>query len=202
MKINFVYAFDYDRMLTLVLGERFCDEQILEMRGYLHDVEEFWKKEQNSIINQIEKIAGMRFKGDADCYLVKDMFYTALSHPMTIKKEDDFDKSKAILIHELIHVLFVQNKNKGEKMLRLLNEMFPGQDMVFRAHFPLLLVERKVIESIYGDKFMKKVLEMDRHSDELDYVWKEANKVYKSFNSDVLSFLGKCYGQKNIGLLQ
>ncbi|MDD5253556.1 MAG: hypothetical protein PHG05_00425 [Candidatus Nanoarchaeia archaeon] len=189
MKVNFMYAFDYDRMMTLVLGERFSDEQILEMRGYLHDVRDFWDKEKDRIIKEIQNVAGMKFKGNVDCYLVKDMFYTALSHPMTIKKEDDLDILKAIMIHELIHVLFVQNTGKGEELIKFLNEYYPKQDMLFKAHLPLLLVERKVIEDLYGDRFMRKIMEMDRHSDELSYVWKEANKLYNYFNSNILRFL-------------
>ncbi|MDD5331806.1 MAG: hypothetical protein PHE43_03215 [Candidatus Nanoarchaeia archaeon] len=191
MKIKFTYAFDYDRMLGISLGNQFSDEQMLEMRGYLHDVENFWKNEQKPIIETIQKVAGMRFRNDINCYLVKDMFYVALSHPFTLKKEHDFEKLKAIMIHELIHILFVQNEKAAKEMIHILNEKYPRRDIVFKSHLPLFLIEKKVIETLYGKGFMKKVMEIDRYSDEFSHIWKEANQYYPKFNGNILKFLEK-----------
>ena len=109
MKVNFFYSEPYDRMLTDMLGNSFPNEQPMIIKKYQKNLESCWKKEENKIIKEIEKISNLKFKSNVDCYIVNDMFYDAISNPFTIRIEKDLGRIKSILIHELIHILFVQN---------------------------------------------------------------------------------------------
>ena len=114
MKLNFEYSIPYDRMLTVMSMNEYHEKQKDEVKDYIFMLGESWKGVEKRIIRGIEKAAGLKFKEDATCYVVKNMADYAISHPLTLKMEKNLDKANVVLMHELIHILFVQNK-KAEK---------------------------------------------------------------------------------------
>lgn len=195
MKINFVYSAPYDRMLTLMSNMPYHDEQITEVKLYIKEIEEFWNKNQRKIIKEIEKVAKLKFKNNEKCYVVRNMDYEALSHPFTIKMNHDLEATKFTILHELIHILFVRNK-RSTILIKALHNMFPEKDLFFKVHVPLCLIERKVVESLYGRTFFKKILEKELLSDEEDEVWPIANKLYPKFKSDIIKFFQNAVDRK------
>ena len=109
------------------------------------------------------------------------MFYESLSHPFTIKIEKDFDRLFTIFVHELVHILLVQNFKKVAPLVNLID-----RDSNYRIHFPVLLIERKVLEKL--NKSYKK----QKRIEDLDYVWEDVDKMYSNFertNKGIVSFL-------------
>ena len=92
---------------------------------------------------------------------------------------------KGILIHELVHALLKDNK----KVLSLVREKFNYEDFDFKVHFPVLLIQRKVIENLYGGDYFKKVLSDEKDIDELGYEWERVNGFYDKFDKGIVSFL-------------
>src|SRR3990167_9793090 len=171
MKINFEYSLVYDMMLGEMMGS-FDVKPEKDSRIYINSVRKFWDKKGARIIKEIENVSKLKFKRDVECFVVNSMFYESLSHPFTIKIEKDFDRLFAIFVHELVHILLVQNFKKVAPLVNLI-----GRDSNYRVHFPALLIERKVLEKL--NKSYKK----QKRIEDLDYVWKDVNKVYNEFKS-------------------
>ena len=176
MRVNFFYSAPYDRMLTEMSGLSYSDNQSSEVKKFLIKVEKDWRKVEKKVIKEIENISKIKFNGDVTCFLVKNMDYNALSHPLTIKIYNDYDKFNDVLIHEIIHLLLVQNYESA-KLLYLLERLYPNKDMSFIAHLPLFLIEKKVIENLFGARYYKNVLKEDNNIEGLKEVWEEANKI-------------------------
>ena len=77
----------------------------------------------------------------------------------------------------------------NEKVLDLVKKKFNYNKNDFKIHFPVLLIERKVIENLFGNKFFNNVLLKDEHNQELAYEWNEVNKVYVKFDKNIVKFL-------------
>ena len=186
MKIKFEYSIPYDRMLTVMSMNEYHEKQKDEVKDYIFMLGESWKGVEKRIIRGIEKAAGLKFKEDATCYVVKNMADYAISHPLTLKMEKNLDRANVVLMHELIHILFVQNK-KAEKMLECLSKKYPKQSLYFKVHLPLFLVQRKAIEGILGQAYFSKVLKEEVKLEE-GYIWNDANALYPNFKKDVVKF--------------
>src|SRR3989344_1403285 len=92
MRINFFYSIPYDRMLTEMSGLEYSKKQSLEAKECMLQIDKNWRKIENRAIKEVEKVSKLKFKYDVTCFLVKNMAYNALSHPLTIKIHNDYDK--------------------------------------------------------------------------------------------------------------
>ncbi|HLC62896.1 MAG TPA: hypothetical protein VJJ21_01110 [Candidatus Nanoarchaeia archaeon] len=170
MKVNFRYSTPYDEMLSIMSGEELSHSQTMIAKGYLGKINEYWGKEGAKIAKEIEKVSGLKFNKDIEGFVVSEMAFEAISHPFTIKMCDDFNRLRGILVHELLHVLMVQNE---VKVLNMVNRL--QGDSNFKVHFPVLLCERRVLENLYGN------FKVEKRVEDLDEVWKEVNRVYPGF---------------------
>jgi len=186
MKINFEYSIPYDRMLTVMSMNDYYDAQKDEVKNYMFKLEEGWKKQEKKITKEIENASGLNFKSDVTCYVVKNMADYAISHPLTLKMEKNLERMNIVLMHELIHILFVQNI-KSQKLLEYLAKKFPVQTLYFKVHLPLFLVQRKVIEKLYGRQYFSKVLKTELKLEE-GYIWRTANELYPEFKKGIIKF--------------
>ena len=168
----------------MMLGEMmgiFDEKTEKDSRGYTNSVRKFWDKRGARIIKEIENVSKLKFKGNVDCFVVNSMFYESISHPFTIKIEKDFDRLFTIFVHELTHILLVQNFKKVAPLVNLIDK-----DPNYRAHFPVLLIERKVLERLSKNYKKQKRIE------DLDYVWEDVEKIYDNFkksNKGIVHFL-------------
>jgi len=186
MKLKFIYSPIYDNLLTDMSKKIFSVEQIKEMEYYKEELEAFWKKDENKIIKEIEKVSKLKFKSDKECFLVNTMKYTAVSNPLTLKKHQHLDRAKTILIHELIHILMEDNK---DKVIKLIEKTYPEESFEFKIHVPVLLITKKVVENIYDDTLFQEILKDELKRDVLNEAWPEVNRIYPKFKSDIVKFL-------------
>ncbi len=186
MKIQFIYSSIYDNLLTDMSKKEFIIEQMKEMELYKDELEASWKKEENKIMKEIENISKLKFKGNKNCYLVYHMKYTAISAPLTIKKNQHLERAKTILIHELIHILLEDNR---EKIIKLIEKTYPEEEIEFKIHVPVLLITRRVVEKIYGETIYEEILREEMKINILNSVWPEVNSIYPKFKNDIIKFL-------------
>ncbi len=186
MKVNFVYSAIYDNLLAEMSKKNFSGFQAKEMHLYREEIAASWKKEENKIIKEIEKVSGLKFRESRNCFLVKNMKYAAISNPMTLKKQDKLIRAKTILVHELVHCLLEDNK---EKILEMIEKIYPQESFEFRLHIPILLITRKVIEKFYGREILKEVIEDEMKRYLLNEAWPEVNSIYPNFKSNIIKFL-------------
>ena len=188
MKLNFQYSQVYDELLTYMSRNHFDTSQVIELEIFTIKLAKYWQNIHDKIVKEIEKISGLKFNNNVDCFIVKHLGYRAISEPFTIKMNKDFNYLTAILVHELVHHLIKDNS----KILKLVNTKFAHEENDFKIHFPVLLVERKVIENLFGDKFFKNIMKKDDHNPDLAYEWEEVNRVYPHFKANIIGFLEKC----------
>lgn len=186
MKLEFIYSPIYDNLLTEMSKKEFSIGQMKEMEFYKSEFEATWKKEENKITKEIEKISKLRFKSNRKCFLVYNMKYAAISAPLTIKREPHLERAKTILIHELIHILLEDNK---DKIKNIIEKIYPEESLEFRIHVPVLLITKKVVENLYGDVLFQEIMKDEMKRDVLNSVWPEVNSIYPNFKNDIIKFL-------------
>ncbi|MBS3152391.1 hypothetical protein J4230_03195 [Candidatus Woesearchaeota archaeon] len=186
MKLQFIYSPIYDNLLTDMSRKEFSTEQMKEMEFYKEELEATWKRKEKKIINVIEKTAKLKFKGNKTCFLVNNMKYKAISNPLTLKKEPHLERAKTIIIHELVHILLEDNK---EKIKQLIEKIYPEESMEFKIHIPVLLITRKVVETIFGKELYEEIIKDEMKRDVLNSAWPEVNSIYDRFKKDIIKFL-------------
>jgi hypothetical protein len=181
MKVSFEHSHDYDQMLATMLG---IDFDPLKTREYLLTFQLEWSQREEKIIQLIEKASRLKFKNKVKCFIVQSMSYKAISHPLTISSSEDTEKNIHLLIHELIHVLFVQNQTK--ELLLKLEENYPDREKM--VHLPVLLVQKRVEDELFGrGSFSKNV-------DGLESFLPVVSRIYPKYvkqRKNVLEFLLK-----------
>ena len=183
--MDFVYSSVYDELFTVMKKKKYSGKQYIDMERFSASLQSFWEKEGGKIKKEIEKVSDLKFKYKLRCFVVKDMEFNAISFPFTLKYNNDLETIKGILIHELIHVLLRDN----HKVLDLVRKKFGYADYDFKVHFPVLLIQRRVTENLYGKEYFKKVLQQERDIDELGYEWDRVNQYYPKFEKGIVSFL-------------
>lgn len=183
--IDFVYSSVYDELFTSMKKKKYSGKQYVDMERFSALLQSFWEKEGTGIKKEIERVSGLKFKYKIRCFVVKDMDFNAISFPFTLRYNKNIETIKGILIHELIHVLLRDNK----KVLELIRKKFNYEDYDFKVHFPVLLIQRRVTEILYGKDYFEKVLKQERDVDELGYEWKRVNKYYNKFDKGIVNFL-------------
>ena len=187
MKVDFEYSQVYDELLSYMSRNQYGNKQYLDMQVATLEFQKYWRKNENKIIKEVQKVSGLKFSKEVRCFVVKHLGFRAISSPLTIRFTKDFKYLSAVLIHELIHILLADNN----KVLELVKKKFNYSANDFKIHFPVLLIERKVIENLFGTSFLNNVLIKDDHNQELAYEWQEVNKVYNKFNNNIVRFLEK-----------
>ena len=182
--IDFIYSSVYDELFTSMKKKKYSNKQYVDMERFSAELQSFWGKNGVKIKREIEKVSGLKFKDKIKCFVVRDMEFNAISFPFTLKY-NKLETIKGVLIHELIHALLKDNK----KVLSLVRGKFNYEDYDFKVHFPVLLIQRKVIENLYGKDYFKEVLNDEKDIDELGYEWDRVNQDYNKFDKGIVKFL-------------
>lgn len=186
MKVSFVYSEAYDHMLTLMSLQPYLESQEHDLKKYLHELREWWSRDEKKIVSEIEHVTNLKIPKNTECYVVSNMAYTAISHPLTIKKDLDFDRLRLVLIHELIHVTLASH-TKCRDLVVALNEWYPDHDQYFKSHIPVFMVQKRVLNNLYGPNAMKEYVKAEVTEEEVP-ILKEADRLSKKFTRDIVKF--------------
>lgn len=184
MKINFEYSELLDTMLTEMALESYTPQQFLEMVEYKKTLENNWKRLESKAIKAIESFSGLKFKKDVECFPVKNMEFRALSSPFIIRKEKNLKMAEITVIHELIHILLTQNK---EKVANYITAIYPDKEHDFKIHIAVLAIQKKVMENLFEKVFIKRFIKEDE--DSLKDAWKEVIKHSRHYKKNIINFL-------------
>ena len=126
-KVIFRYSFIYEETLFApnIKGVKYDrDKYIIYVDTYIKKLNKKWSKLNNKVLNYMSKITGLKWKSKfIPCYLIKISHVHAFSLPLTIpinfkgKKiyHKNIDGFIDILVHELIHNLFIGNYKETNK---------------------------------------------------------------------------------------
>ena len=182
MKLNFKYAKIYDEMLALSLRKKFTKEHIFKGEFKEAELQTEWDKQEKKIVKEIQKISGLKFKNNYTCYIVNHCKFIAISEPLTLRitKEDPLP----VLIHELCHILLEEHNGT---ITRLLEKKYPTLRHEVKIHIPVLLITKKVLETIKGKEYLKKEIKKELELEILDETWPRVNKI--NLQTTVLKYL-------------
>jgi len=85
-----------------------------------------------------------------------------------------------------VHILLEDNK---EKIKQLIEKIYPEESMEFKIHIPVLLITRKVVETIFGKELYEEIIKDEMKRDVLNSAWPEVNSIYDRFKKDIIKFL-------------
>jgi len=171
-KVNFVWSFIYqsDIHSIFVKTENFdLNKYESFIMKFKTELEKEWLGKEREILTYMEEISGLKWKEKkVDCYLIKRSIFMPISVPLTIPIELEHEeniypitKERFIdtLVHELIHILFFQNENIGNKYFDyLISKRYSKEQFNTAIHVPVHAIHKKIFL-----KFFKK----DRFEEEL-----------------------------------
>lgn len=130
MKINFIHS-------SLPVQQKISNA--------IREYEKIWNKEGELIVEKIQKISGMSFTTRDISGVVYEG--KSMSHPLMLRYDYSYDFKKAVLIHELLHILLVDNKIKHCNSISVHKE-------IYSYYYDILL-------DMYGKEFLSYVIEKE-----------------------------------------
>lgn len=186
MKVSFEYAGIYDEVLSEMSRKKLEPNQSKEAEEITKRFKMYWQIKEKKIISSIEKNSKLKFKRkEIKCYFVNHLAYHAISNQLTIRISGTMEDMRDILIHELIHNIFIDNE---KQVIPLIKRTYEDEDFSFKIHVPVLLIERAVTEQIFGQKYFKTFEQKDRMMN-FKFEWPEVDKIYTRYKGDIIRFL-------------
>lgn len=143
MKIDFVYSLPYDNLISQINHTKVKNSE--EIYNFIKKLSSK-QKVINNLINNIEKITGLKFKENVKCYLISNSPWRGFSSPLTIRT-NSIDEALSVLAHELIHVISYQNHEKISHLLDSIDKSF-NLPQHTKTHIWVYLVEYKLREKV------------------------------------------------------
>jgi|GEM_PF-783160 len=127
--------------------------------NYLKEVEKLWRKEEKRVFQELAKITNLKWKTKGiDCYLVGKC--TPFSYPLTMpvyEKSQDFFID--VLVHELIHNIFIQNQEETNKAFQYFRKKYKKESWKTQIHIPLHAIHSHIYYSFFNENRLKKDIE-------------------------------------------
>jgi len=189
-KINFIWSFIYQESIH----SYFLKKEKFDFVSYSNYVEKFiksvkkkWEKNGNEILKYCEEITNLKWnKNEISCYVIKTSPFLPISDPLTIpiqlvyeKKVSILSKEKFIdmLIHELIHNLFMQNTKKLEKYFNyLINEKYNKESFNTAIHIPLHAIHKKIFLKFFNKNRFNSEIQIAKNYKDYKKSWEIVNK--------------------------
>ncbi len=109
----------YSDVLNSVFKRDFTKDDLKRLKEECKEFEEWVNKNNEKILDEIEKVTNLKFKErNIDVYICEFFPFKGISIPIIIRKMDKNEMIKT-LIHELLHVILVQNLIKFESKEKL-----------------------------------------------------------------------------------
>ncbi len=203
-KIEFRYSFIYQEEVHLPKIKNYYREKWeKEVNRFILDVKKEWIKISKSVLMYMQEITGLKWKeSKVICYVIKLSEFGPISDPLTIPinlkyKRNIFtlsvDRFIDMLVHELIHNLFIQNENKVDKYFEeLLNKKYKNLSWNTKIHIPVHAIHKKIFDKFFGQQRLKKEIEACSYYPEYKKAWEIVleegeDEIIKNLKQSVIS---------------
>lgn len=194
-KLKFIYSRIYDahwleyyKLKSSV--ENFpTSEEIIQRKT---QAVKYWNKHGNEILARISKLAGLDWKENLiSVYLVGKTI--PFSHPLTIGRttrvgSESFEDWIDTLVHELLHVLLVQNEWSEMKNLENLLVKFKDEPRKTYIHIPIHALHKLIyLDYFHNENLMRDLRFCKKYLPDYSRAWEivdeiGAENIVKSFN--------------------
>ncbi len=190
-KLEFIYSSIYQEVIhsPYLESEKYDYEKYEDfVKDYISKIKDIWKNIEKEVFNYVEEISNLNWKEDSiKLYVIKRSFFLAFSDPLTIPIELDIGEKVItltherfidMLIHELIHNLFIQNKEKiGKYFTTFLPKKYEKESLVTQAHILLHALHKKIFLKLFDKKRLDLEIEMNAYYPDYKRSWEIINEI-------------------------
>jgi len=193
-KVVFRYSWYYDEKyrelhkLSKWKNKKYPSEK--QILNYIKIIEKLWKKDGKKILNELSKITRLQWKEkNIICYVVGRC--APFSDPLTLSVYEKYpDYFIDILIHELIHQLFMQNW--GDKKSRMtwnyINKKYKNESFKTRIHIPLHAIHMYIFLKFFSETRLKREIKWISFLPDYKKSWEIVQKEgYKNIINEFVS---------------
>lgn len=147
------YSNIYDKRIHEWKGLKYKDFST-EGYEYRKRLQEIWDKVERKVFNTISKVSGLEWhKPIIDCYVVQKAI--PFSMPLTIRIKKDMEDQIETIIHELIHNILVQNRDRRKKKDY---RRYGKLSKTTKIHILVNAIEKETLLKIYGKRKTKRLI--------------------------------------------
>ena len=152
-KIIFKYSWIYNQHWREVYRKDKNYPSEKEILSYIKKVENLWRKDEKTILKELEVVSGLRWQEKSTvCYVEGRCI--SFSDPLTIMvyKELPLDYFVDVLTHELVHQLFTQNDNsrKSKKTWNYFHRKYKSENHNTIIHIPVCAMHSHIFLKYFG----------------------------------------------------
>lgn len=203
-KVEFVHSYIYDKIIVEQYWEDKFDYKISYKRfsKFVKKLEPRWRKIEKKVLSDLSKSSGLKWsEPKIRCYITTHHFFAPFSDPLTIgiyskisNRTSSTEQFIQTLMHELIHQLFVQQKDSkafDPAFWKIANK-YKKQKYNTRTHVLLQALLRPLIVKYFGNKMLKTEIERSKRFKMGGYyeAWQIVEKEgYKNIISEFCKYL-------------
>ena len=192
--VEFRYSWIYDwhwKDLAEKEGVDYPTEEAI--KDYMKIVEKLWRTKEKDILAELSALTGLKWKEDKmRCYVVGKC--RPFSDPLTIPVFKKYpDKFTYHLTHELIHQLFIQNREAIEPYRSYIDRKYKNETLNTRFHIPVHAIHAHIYMKFYGESELARDIDFLKRKNATEYVrsWEIVmktghQKILKDFRRMVL----------------
>jgi len=166
--VIFNYSWVYDERMHIWNRKKFTEENEKNGRLYIKKFQKKWDKIEKKVMNALSKVSGLKFK----CHYMNTYIVTcdlrAFSAPLTLSACKSMDSNIRILIHELIHNLLVQNK---EKVVKKCLAKYSKFSRVTKIHILVHAIQKETLKKLFGEKITEKSIKRSSLNPDYKKAW-------------------------------
>ena len=184
-KINFIWSFIYqsDVHSLFIKTEKYDYEEYEKyVSNFINNLKLEWKKHSEGVLNYMEEISGLKWRNaEIDCFVVKISPFYSISYPLTIPIQFEADNQVYtlsqdryidMLIHELIHILFVQNEIITNNYFGyLLKKKYSDEEFNAAIHVPVHAMYKKILLCFFNEARLATDIKMSDYYPDYKRAW-------------------------------
>ena len=179
-KINFRYSWIYDERFKPLWKKKHIKKwgkypSYKEIKTYIKKIKPIWKKQENKVLKELSELTNLEWKEkEIKCYITGRAF--PFSDPLTMRIYKNKNFFIDCLIHELIHVLFIQNtKETNPYFAYIITKKYKNEKFNTRIHIPVHAIHKYIFLKFFTEKRLKTEIDFCKYSPEYKRSWEIVN---------------------------
>jgi len=171
--------------------------------SFSRKIKHIWKEKEKEIFSYCEEITGLKWKKkEIPAYFIKISSLAPISDPLTIpiqlEMKDEIislsqDRFIDMLIHELIHNLFIQNEKEMGDYFDFILKKYENEEFDTSIHLLLHAIHKKIFLKYFGKERLENEIEMNSYYPAYKRSWEIVNevgedKIIKEFKDYIKGF--------------
>jgi hypothetical protein len=189
VKIDFKWSWIYESVVhNPTVKEEFDYEEYEKfVSSFSRKIKHIWKEKEKEIFSYCEEITGLKWKKkEIPAYFIKISSLAPISDPLTIpiqlEMEDEIislspDRFIDMLIHEIIHNLFIQNEKEMGDYFDFILKKYENEEFDTSIHLLLHAIHKKIFLKYFEKERLENEIEMNSYYPAYKRSWEIVNEV-------------------------